>query len=57
MKPGDVWAIPLCMDHHMEWHSKGMLTFQRVHDVNIYEQLFLIAKSWIENEAKWKINT
>ena len=51
MKPGDVWAIPLCMDHHIEWHRKGMITFQRTHEVNIYEQLFMIAKSWIEKNA------
>jgi len=48
-KPGDTWAIPLCHTHHREYHDKGITTFQKKYDVDIWRQLFMIAKSYIEN--------
>ena len=48
-KPGDIWAIPLCHKHHADFHTMGILTFQKTYDINIWQQLFLIAKSWVEN--------
>ena len=48
MKPPDTWAIPLCPKHHAEWHSKGITTFQKEYEIDIYQVLFIITKSWIE---------
>lgn len=50
-KPGDVWAIPLCPKHHREWHQNGQKSFLNKYRIDIYEQLFQIAKSWIEGRA------
>ncbi|MBT7630977.1 MAG: DUF968 domain-containing protein [Desulfobacula sp.] len=49
-KPGDIWAIPLCHTHHREYHDMGITSFQKKYEVNIYQQLFFIAKNWIENQ-------
>jgi len=52
MKPPDTWAIPLCHQHHREWHDMGITSFQKKYEVDIYRELFEISKSWIENHAK-----
>lgn len=48
MKPSSTWCIPLCKLHHAELHHYGVNTFLENHNIDLYEQLFLIAKSWIE---------
>ena len=47
----DTFAVPLCIEHHCIIHTIGIKSFQKKYDVNIYEQLFMIAKSWIEKNA------
>ena len=27
LKPGDEWAVPLCLEHHRELHDGGKLSF------------------------------
>ena len=51
MKPGDVWAVPLCSAHNREYHDIGARSFKKKYDVDIWRELFLIAKSWIEKNA------
>lgn len=48
---GDTYAVPLCARHHREIHSIGIDTFQAKHNINIWQELFLIAKAWIEKKA------
>jgi len=51
MKPSDCWSIPLCPACHREYHDHGPVSFKKKYDVDIWRELFLIAKSWIEKKA------
>jgi len=48
MKSPDTWAIPMCHTHHREIHDRGLRTFQKDYEIDIYQQLFLITKAFIE---------
>ena len=50
IKPSDTWAIPLCHNHHVAIHVMGQKTFCAGHDIDIYRELFLIAKKFIEEK-------
>ena len=50
IKPGDVWALPLCKLHHLEYHQIGKDTFFERHGIDVYRELFLIVKDWIEKK-------
>lgn len=51
-KPSDTWGLPICDPHHDEWHKKGIDTFLSKHGIDLYEELFLVAKDFIENNFK-----
>lgn len=48
---GDTWAVPMCVEHHREIHAIGINTFQEKYGVDLWMELFFIAKSWIEKCA------
>ncbi|RJR07932.1 DUF968 domain-containing protein [Candidatus Parcubacteria bacterium] len=52
MKPSDTWAIPLCRHHHRAIHDAGIKTFHAQTGLNIYRELFLVAKRYIEENLK-----
>ncbi|GAC1477368.1 MAG: hypothetical protein NVS2B1_19560 [Bradyrhizobium sp.] len=35
MKPDDLYTVPLCSLHHNELHTRGRLTFEGRHQVNL----------------------
>jgi len=52
IKPPDTWAIPLCNKHHRAIHDSGIKTFTAQTGLDIYQQLFYIAKAYIEANLK-----
>ena len=50
-RPNDTWALPLCRLHHSEAHHYGFETFLKNHNIDLYEQLFLLLKLWTEKGA------
>ncbi len=44
----DTFAVPLCVFCHREIHVIGRDTFQKKYNINIYQELFMVARSWIE---------
>lgn len=50
MKPADIWAIPLCHTHYASIHAVGQKTFCAWYDIDIYRELFLTAKKFIEKK-------
>jgi len=47
-KPSDSWTISLCPLHHAEFHQMGRDTFYERHGIDIYRELFLTIKKYIE---------
>lgn len=47
-KPDDTYCIPLCRLHHYEHDNQGRDTFYERHGIDIYKELFLITKKYIE---------
>lgn len=51
-KPSDTWGLPICDYHHDQLHKRGIKTFLSEHGIDLYEELFLVAKSYIEASLK-----
>ncbi len=47
VKPDDVWCIPLCHQHHREYHHMGIYSFQKRYELNLWKELFLTLKDWV----------
>ena len=47
-KPSDYWCIPLCMEHHNEIHNKGVKTFYKSYEVDIWIDLFTMVSEYLK---------
>ena len=50
IKPDDTWSIPLCTNHHRGIHDSGQKTFCFIKEIDLYRELFLTAKAFIEEQ-------
>ena len=49
----DYSCVPLCREHHQEWHQIGDIQFTKKYSVNLWKLNYKINKLWRKNEQDY----
>ena len=47
-------CIPLCRKHHQDYHTKGRISFEKYHNVNLFELAFHFLSEYIYKKHEIK---
>tara|TARA_R100000008_G_scaffold72396_1_gene50577 strand:+ start:109 stop:375 length:267 start_codon:yes stop_codon:yes gene_type:complete len=47
----DYSCVPLCRQHHQEWHQIGDLSFSGKYSINLWKICYQLNKNWRKSEG------